>query len=298
MAKIAALELSRDINLSQFSLFLRQAGIPHRINEAGEQQVLWVETPEQKDAVLIAYEYFKRDELPTVQVASASISSRRVWHNVLSAVLRSPLTVTLIVANILCFPVTMGVDEGHFTEWLRALTLLDFSVMGDRLYFANLDYTLDSGQLWRLVTPMLLHFGWMHIVFNLLWVWEIGRKIEWTCGARWLLPLVLLSSISANLTQYFMSGANLFGGMSGVVFGLLGFAFVWSQLLPARTIGLPRGIYIFMLVFLVIGFSGAFDLLQLGSLANGAHLGGLIGGVALGALAVAFTKLSARIRQP
>jgi GlpG protein len=295
LAKIAALELSRDINLAQFSLFLRQAGITHRINEAGEQQVLWVETPEQKDAVLIAYEHFKRDELPVVHVSSP-VSSRRVRHKVLRDVMRSPLTITLIVANILCFPVTMGVDEGHFTQWLGELTLLNFNVMGDRLYFANLDYTLDSGQLWRLVTPMLLHFGWMHIVFNLLWVWEIGRRIEWTCGARWLLPLVLLTSISANLTQYFMSGANLFGGMSGVVFGLLGFAFVWSQWLPARTIGLPRGIYIFMLAFLVIGFSGAFDLLQLGSLANGAHLGGLLGGVAVGALAVAFTKLSGRLQ--
>lgn len=298
MAKIAALELSRDINLSQFSLFLRHEGIPHRINEAGEQQVLWVETPEQKDAVLDAYEHFKRGELPLVRMASAPVNSRRVSHKVLSEVLRSPLTITLIVANILCFPVTIGVDEGHFSEWLRELTLLDFNLMGGSLQFANLDYTLDSGELWRLVTPMLLHFGWMHIVFNLLWVWEIGRRIEWVCGARWLLPLVLLSSVSANLTQYFMSGASLFGGMSGVVFGLLGFALVWSQLLPTRTIGLPRGIYIIMLVFLVIGFSGAFDLLQLGSLANGAHLGGLIGGVVLGALAVAANQLSARLKQP
>lgn len=294
MAKIAALELSRDIDLSQFSLFLHQAGIPHRINEAGEQQVLWVETPEQKDAALIAYEHFKRDELPVVRRASPPRASGRV----LQEVLRSPLTITLILANILCFPVTLGADEGNFSDWLKELTLLDFHLMGDRLYFANLDYTLDSGQLWRLVTPMLLHFGWMHIVFNLLWVWEIGRRIEWTCGARWLLPLVLLSSVAANLTQYFMSGASLFGGMSGVVFGLLGFALVWSQLLPARTIGLPRGIYIFMLAFLVIGFTGAFDLLQLGSLANGAHLGGLIGGLVLGALAVTITQMNARLKQP
>jgi GlpG protein len=293
LAKIAALELSRDINLSQFSLFLRQAGIPHRINEAGEQQVLWVETPEQKDAVLIAYEHFKRDELPVVHLSSPPKASRGLWHEVL----RSPLTMTLIVANILCFPVTMGADEGNFTVWLRELTFLDFGLMGGQLRFANLAYTLESGQLWRLVTPMLLHFGWMHIVFNLLWVWEIGRRIEWTCGARWLLPLVLLSSVSANLTQYFMSGAGLFGGMSGVVFGLLGFAFVWSQLLPARTIGLPRGIYIFMMAFLVIGFTGAFDLLQLGSLANGAHLGGLIGGAALGVLAVALMRLRTRLEQ-
>jgi membrane associated rhomboid family serine protease len=47
----------------------------------------------------------------------------------------------------------------------------------------------------------------------------------------------------------------------------------------------------------VIGFTGAFDLLQLGSLANGAHLGGLIGGAALGVLAVALMRLRTRLEQ-
>ena len=48
--------------------------------------------------------------------------------------------------------------------------------------------------------------------------------------------------------------------------------------------GVPKGIYIFMLVYLVIGFTGVIDLLGLGTLANGAHLGGLIGGVVIGGL--------------
>ena len=122
------------------------------------------------------------------------------------------------------------------------------------------------------------------------WVSEIGRRIEMMGGISRLLLVVLVSSLAANFQQYFMSGPSLFGGMSGVVFGLLGYALVWSRLVPTKDLGLPVGIYIFMLAFLVIGFSGAIDFLLPGTLANGAHLGGLLGGIAVGLLAVALER--------
>ena len=290
MANIPALQIDRDIDLSQFSQFLTQAGLRHRITEAGEQQIVWVGNELEKESVLTAYEHFKRGELPTVQIAKPAAPQGRLK----AELLRCPMTLTLILANLICFPVTLGVDEGNLGVWLRELTLLDFREMGDQLYFANLAYTMDSGQWWRLVTPMLLHFGVLHIVFNLLWVWEVGRRIEMACGASYLLALTLVSSLTANLTQYYLSGAGLFGGMSGVVFGFLGFAFVWSQLIPQRSLQLPKGLYIFMLAFLVLGFTGAIDLLRLGSLANGAHLGGLLGGLAVGGLAVGLHYLLRR----
>ena len=132
---------------------------------------------------------------------------------------------------------------------------------------------------------MFIHFSWLHIVFNLLWVWEIGRRIEFVNGSRGLLIAVVVSSLVANITQYLMSGPSLFGGMSGVVFGLLGHSLVWSRLVPSKNMGVSKGIYIFMLAYLAIGFTGVIDILGLGSLANGAHLGGLIGGVITGGLA-------------
>lgn len=293
MAKILALDLAREVDLSRFSLFLKQAGIAHRVHESGERQLLWVESMDQKSAVLKAYEHYERGELPIVSARSKSKSTA----GVLAGVLHSPFTLTLILANVLCFPATLGVADGTLGVWLKELTLLDFYELEGRLYFADLAYTLETGQFWRLITPMFLHFGWLHIVFNLLWVWEIGRRIEAMNGATWFFALVLVSSISANLTQYFLSGAGLFGGMSGVVFGLLGFAFVWSRMLPEKTLGLPSGIYIFMLVFLIVGFTGAVDLLGLGSLANGAHLGGLIGGVLVGLVAVFSNRVVNKLKQ-
>ena len=74
--------------------------------------------------------------------------------------------------------------------------------------------------------------------------------------------------------------------MSGVVFGFLGYSLVWSRMVPRRTTGLPPGLYIFMLVYLAVGFTGAIGPVgDWGSLANGAHLGGLVGGVLIGVVA-------------
>ena len=138
---------------------------------------------------------------------------------------------------------------------------------------------------------MFIHFSWLHIVFNLLWVWEIGRRIEYVHGSWAFIGVVMFSSLAANVLQYFMSPPSFFGGMSGVVFGLLGHALVWSKALPSigsprQDMGVPNGVYIFMLIYLAIGFTGAIDLLGLGSIANGAHLGGLLGGLLTGGLAV------------
>ena len=141
---------------------------------------------------------------------------------------------------------------------------------------------------------MFIHFGWLHIVFNLLWVWEIGRRIELINGASGLLLVTLVSSLASNCTQYFMSGPSLFGGMSGVIFGYLGFSLIWSRMLPSRSTGLAPGLYVFMLVYLVIGFTGVIDLLGIGSLANGAHLGGLIGGMIVGFVAASLALLPGR----
>ena len=132
---------------------------------------------------------------------------------------------------------------------------------------------------------MFIHFGWLHIVFNLLWVWEVGRRIEVINNASVLLLVTLVSSIMANFLQYYMLGPSFFGGMSGVVFGYLGYSLVWSRLVPSRSMGLADGLYIFMFAYLAIGFTGAIDMLGLGVLANGAHLGGLIGGLLVGGVA-------------
>ena len=276
---IIALEIDREIDLTMFSTLLFKAGVKHWINESGPYQILSVQSENEKAVVLGLYERFLNDEF---QFTTVPQSSSCLGAKLLPVLQDTPLVIAILFLNVIFFPVTMGSDVGEFNSWFQTFTFLEFKVVGNELYFANLENTISSQQYWRLLTPMFLHFGWLHIVFNLLWVWEIGKRIERHSGTLVLLLVVLTSSLGANVMQYWLAGVGLFGGMSGVVFGLLGYALCWHIYLQASYFGLPKGIYVFMLGYLVLGFTGVIDLLGLGSLANGAHLGGLLAGLCLG----------------
>ena len=155
--------------------------------------------------------------------------------------------------------------------------------------FVPIALTPAGGQLgepgadwWRFITPTLLHFSWMHVVFNCLWIWEFGRRIEVTLGSVNLLGLYLTAAVFSNSLQFFVSGPSIFGGMSGVVYAFMGFIWTGNALRPGWIEPLPPAIVGFMLVWLLIGMVGALEILGAGAIANGAHLGGLIIGVSLG----------------
>ena len=293
---IAALQIPSDINLRLFSGFLQQSGIVHRITEEGVDQVVWVNSETERLQVIRFYSQFSSGELALQDQSSATSSTRSVVTRLLANVSRFPLTMLLLLVNVLLFPVSFSVSQGDYSGLFAQMTFLQFDVRGDAIYFADLSYTLESHQYWRLLTPMFIHFGWVHLVFNLLWVWEIGRRIELIGGSSVLLLVTIVSSLGANGFQYVMAGPGLFGGMSGVVFGYLGHSLIWDKLVPARRMGLRPGIYIFMLVFLAIGFTGAIDLLGMGALANGAHLGGLLGGMFTGVVAGLLQRFGAHQR--
>ena len=196
-----------------------------------------------------------------------------------------PLTVLLMVINLVCLPAGLSLaDSGEVTELLRALSPYAIVLSPQGYLLQPLAEGLADGGWWRLVTPMLLHFSWLHITFNLLWVWEVGRRIEYIHGWRWLAVVTAIASVAANALQAIFAPMQLFGGMSGVVFAYLGYVMIWDWLRPNSRIGLAKGIYLVMLAYLILGFSGFIDLLGLGSLANGAHLGGLLAGMALGSI--------------
>ncbi len=132
-------------------------------------------------------------------------------------------------------------------------------------------------QFWRLFTPSLLHFSALHIIFNLLWWWYLGGKIENKIGLSPLLILLLVAGTLPNILQFYMTGPN-FGGLSGVVYAVVGYTWLMGIKRPEKGIGLPPSYIGFMLIWLVFGFTDLFGL----SIANGAHLGGLLVGIIQG----------------
>ena len=195
-----------------------------------------------------------------------------------------PLTVVLIALCVLGF---LLVYLNAPISWVGALTYSSFEVDGQNLRFVS-----HQGQYWRLLTPVFLHFGWLHIAFNSLWLWELGGKVEIRLGPGMLALLVVVVGVGSNTAQFLYGGAALFGGMSGVVYGLLGYCWVLGRLEPRLGLVIPQGIVIFMLIWLVFGMVMPTQQLGFGSIANGAHVGGLVLGCLAGLVSYAVRRLS------
>ncbi|NNE08542.1 MAG: rhomboid family intramembrane serine protease [Gemmatimonadetes bacterium] len=133
-----------------------------------------------------------------------------------------------------------------------------------------------SGQIWRLITPIFFHGGILHILFNMLWLKDLGSAIERLQGTRVIALLVLGTAAFSNIAQYAVSGPR-FGGMSGVVFALLGYVWMKSKFDPWSGYYVAPSTVAFMIGWLVICFTGL-----VGPIANGAHLAGLAAGCAVG----------------
>ncbi len=140
-------------------------------------------------------------------------------------------------------------------------------------------WEVRQGQIWRLVTPILMHGGIIHIFFNLLCMKNLGSVLEWRLGWRSLLGIIVVIAVVSNLAQYYASGPS-FLGISGVVFGLLGFIWIKGKLDPNFGLELPRPIVFLMLLWLVLGYMRVLDSFVGATIANTAHLAGLIAGMA------------------
>lgn len=277
-----ALRCTLDQDLSAFVQLLQQQQVPCRVSEERGEQVLWVpaelvEPVQQLFHNPDAWAAFAAQAASPVPVERPSFVAqlRQAWLTGLWLVL------TAIVALV--------TGLGERLDVVSWFSLQAFTVHGEYGHFLPLEHTLSSGQWWRLVSPMLLHFSVLHLVFNALWLWELGRRIELQQGRSVYLALVLLAGVLSNLAQYQFSDAPLFGGLSGVVFALLGFCWLYQWRHPVAAYALPKALIGLMLGWLLIGVSGVLSLFDL-HIANAAHVGGLAVGCVLGLAAAQWDK--------
>lgn len=160
-----------------------------------------------------------------------------------------------------------------------AVVYVLMQIFGDNTLFSLLAYPVDSSQymqIWRWVSHAFLHFSLLHILFNLVWWWYLGGPLEKRLGTGKLLEITLLSAILSGYGQAVFSG-HLFGGLSGVVYALMGYSWLSGERAPERGIYMSRSLMVFAMVWLIAGYFDMFGI----SVANAAHVGGLAVGLAL-----------------
>jgi GlpG protein len=176
------------------------------------------------------------------------------------------ITRSLLVASYRSLPV----DEVSVEE------LPQGRVFGGKWIQSNLWADLKRGEVWRLITPIFLHFDLLHLAFDMYWLFALGCEIEvrrktWRFGL-----IVLTAALVTNLSQYFTTHWPLFGGMSGVDLALFGYVWMKGLYEPELGLGLGRQTVLFLMLYLM--YTLAKDL----PYAHAAHLSGLITGVLIG----------------
>ena len=129
------------------------------------------------------------------------------------------------------------------------------------------------GQIWRLVTPIFIHFGLIHILFNTFAIYQLGCLVEHYHSRFYVIYMFLVFSIISNVVQNVMVGP-MFGGLSGLIYGIFGYLWIYGVRCPSASFRLSKNSIITILVWYGLCWTGL-----LGSIANWAHTGGLLTGM-------------------
>ena len=198
----------------------------------------------------------------------------------------------------------MNINSSYFYIIALAIFLTLFTNFGlnnflEPLLFikTNLNSSFENTYLinnewWRLIAPTFVHFSMTHLVFNCLWIYILGQRIEKLDGLSVFLFIFILTGILSNAGQFFWTQQYLFGGLSGAVYGLLGYCFIIELDGRHGRYGLPEALYLFMFIWLLVGFTGVLNFFGFGNVANTAHLVGMIAGFIIGLI----TKYSLKLK--
>lgn len=174
---------------------------------------------------------------------------------------RRPLiTYAIMALTILIFLLQLASQSLLGGDWPAALGM-------------KVNDAILQGQIWRLITPVLLHGGLLHIGFNMYALYIFGPSLENFYGHLRYLFLYLIGGFAGNVFSMLFSQANSLGA-STAIFGLLGaqavFLYHNRQLYGNRAQRALIEIITIAGINLVIGLSPGID--------NWGHLGGLLGG--------------------
>jgi len=196
-------------------------------------------------------------------------------RNVMSGRL-GPVTKTFIVLSAIVFLLS---GFGNNTSVIQFLFITEYETSANMIRWMGGLPEISSGQIWRLITPIIIHFSFIHILFNMLWLKDLGSQIENRHSSKYLVLFIAITAAGSNVLQYLVSGPS-FGGMSGVVYALLGYIWIRGKFDPLSGFYLDRTIVMLMIGWFFLCLTGL-----MGNIANTAHAAGLAMGMAWAYLA-------------
>jgi GlpG protein len=278
-------QLNDEASARTFAGYLASLDIRSQVEPDSGGWAVWIHSEDQMDAGRQALEGFLRNpgdaKYKRAAEAAAVLEQKRQREDAAQARRvrtsdqlfnrsgRTPVTYSLIG---ICLLVTLfaglspGLEDVH---WL---------LISERYGFLT---EVRSGQIWRLISPIFIHFGLAHLLFNLLALRDLGSIVETCQGPKKLVLLVVVLAVGSNLGQYLLSNP-FFGGMSGVLYGLFGYIWVRGQTDPSSGLFLSPMTIGLMLLWFFLCLAG-----MLGNVANGTHVAGLVMGMVWGAFPLA-----------
>jgi GlpG protein len=279
--------LPSEAEARRFVAYLLQQNIDALVEHASDQWVVWVRSEDQRADAQAAMEHFvanPRD--PRYQQAEKSVEFQRhesvrrtapivqiSWRHPFGNAINRPDVVLAVIVITTLVTLASWLPVGSLSDTLSsALQFMDTTANAPQDPF----FSIKRGEFWRLITPIFIHFSWQHILLNLMIFYYLAAQIERLRGPVALGLLMLLLAIISNTAQAYFGGPN-FGGISGVVFGLLGYIWIKSSYEAESGFVLNPFVLIVAMGLLIVSLFWPTD-----KIANYAHLGGLITGIVIG----------------
>lgn len=203
----------------------------------------------------------------------AKTGKQRVYNARSIATMGSTVTRVLIGINLAVFVLGAIMEPKGFFNGSQRLLVDGGLISGGGLANGQV-IGVAHGEWWRLVTSGFLHYGVLHIAFNMYALWVLGPLIERAAGRVAFVVIYSSSLLAGSLGGLLLTPYGLGAGASGAIFGLMGAALAAQK---ANNIRLADGgILVWVGINLVITFA-------LPGISKGGHIGGLVGGAIAGA---------------
>lgn len=197
----------------------------------------------------------------------------------------------LLVANIVMYGLSLLLTSRIALpyEGVRGVVIADPFTAAIYLLGAKENISINAGQWWRLLIPMVLHGSLMHLLFNSWALYALGTQAEEVFGTARFLAMYLLAGLAGSIASYVFNPQALSVGASGAIFGLFGalaaFSYTSRSLIGWEASKMQLGQ---MSTLVVINL--AFGFIPGSNIDNSAHIGGLVVGGLVGfALAPRYT---------